>query len=232
MLRVFIGYDKRETVAFHVLSHSILARASIPVAIIPLNRDNLKGIYRRERGELESTDFSLSRFLVPYLCGYEGHAVFMDCDMVCVGDIAELGHYTSISEQYSYAVRVAKHRYVPKGATKFLGATQTDYEKKNWSSVILFNNALCRELTLEAVHNNSGLWLHQFKWTTEDRIGNLPPGWNHLVGENSEADMDALHQYPLKLIHYTLGTPCFAEYADCAHSDLWHKEREAMLHAA
>jgi hypothetical protein len=223
MLRVFIGYDNRERIAYHVLSHSILKRSSIPTSITPLNKDCLRGFFSRPRGPLESTDFSISRFLVPFLCDYEGYAVFMDCDMLCQGDIAELAGYMSLMFHYNTAVRVVKHEYQPTEKTKFLGNIQTQYEKKNWSSVMLFNNTLCRNLTPEYVDKAHGLDLHQFKWIKEHQIGGLPKAWNWLIDEPGYEGAEA------KLLHFTKGTPCFDDYANCTGADLWHREREDML---
>ena len=81
MIPIFIGYDGRETVAYNVLAHSIQARATQPVSIAPLMLSQLNGIFKRERHPLQSTDFSFSRFLTPYLSGFSGWSVFMDCDM-------------------------------------------------------------------------------------------------------------------------------------------------------
>jgi lipopolysaccharide biosynthesis glycosyltransferase len=223
-LRIFIGYDKNETVAYHVLAHSILARSSIPVAITPLNRANMRGFFYRERGEYDSTDFSVSRFLVPFLCGYDGFAVFMDCDMLVRGDVAELARYMTLMDSYNYAVRVVKHEYEVKDTTKFLGQTQTAYKRKNWSSVMIFNNRLCQKLTLEYVNKAHGLDLHQFKWCEDHQIAGMPKEWNWLVGEDGyESTGDP------KLIHYTKGTPCFPDYAEQDFAELWRAEREAML---
>ncbi|MFN9573323.1 MAG: glycosyltransferase [Betaproteobacteria bacterium] len=172
MIRVFIGFDPRETVAYNVLAHSINARASQPVTIAPLALSQLGGLYTRERNPLQSTDFSFSRFLTPYLSGYEGWSVFMDCDMLMRDDIA--GLWALRDERY--AVMCVKHDHQPKEDTKFLGAVQTKYEKKNWSSVMLFNNARCRALTPDYVNRATGLELHQFKWLSNDNlIGSLPP---------------------------------------------------------
>ncbi len=218
MIRVFIGYDPREAAAFGVLSHSIHARSSMPVAITPLMLSELKGIYRRARDPLQSTDFSFSRFLTPYLCGYEGWAVFMDCDMLVLDDIARL--WALRDERY--AVQVVKHEHVPKEQVKFLGATQTRYGKKNWSSVMLMNCAKCTALTPDYVNAASGLELHQFKWLASDElIGALPAAWNHLVGYDAPR-RDA------SLVHYTIGGPYFAEYADCEYAREWFAERDAM----
>ena len=140
MLRIFIGYDKNEIVAYHVLAHSILKRASVPVQLCPINKANLP-FYSRERGPYDSTDFSISRFLVPALCNFQGFAVFMDCDMLCTADVAEMAGFMTIMDSYGTAVRVVKHEYEPRGDTKFVGNTQTRYARKNGSSMMIFNNA-------------------------------------------------------------------------------------------
>ena len=221
MIRVFIGYDAVEAVAFGVLAHSINARASQPVQVAPVMLEQLRGVYRRERNPLQSTDFSFSRFLVPYLCGFEGWAVFMDCDMLMRADIAELWKL----RDERYAVQLVKHVHVPREETKFLGAVQTKYEKKNWSSVMLMNCARCTELTPDYVNRATGLELHQFKWLGNDAlIGAIPPAWNHLVGYDAPS-RDA------KLVHYTLGGPWFPEYKDCEYAAEWTAERAAMLAA-
>lgn len=221
MIRVFIGYDPAETVAFGVLAHSIHARASAPVSVAPVMLSQLKDVYRRSHDALQSTQFSFSRFLTPWLAGYEGWAVFMDCDMLMRADIAELWKL----RDERYAVQVVKHVHVPKEEVKFLGAVQTKYEKKNWSSVMLMNCAKCRALTPEYVNTASGLELHQFKWLGDDAlIGAIPNRWNHLVGYDA-ARADAA------LVHYTIGGPWFAEYRDCEYAREWFQERERMLSA-
>lgn len=219
MIRVFIGYDPREAVAFGVLSHSIHRRASQPVSIAPVMLSQLQGVYRRERNPLQSTDFSFSRFLTPWLCGYEGWAVFMDCDMLMLDDIASL--WALRDERF--AVQVVQHEHVPREDVKFLGAVQTKYGKKNWSSVMLMNCSRCTALTPDYVNAASGLELHQFKWLGDDAlIGELPPRWNHLVGYDAPRT-DA------SLVHFTIGGPYFDEYRDCEYSREWFAEREALL---
>ena len=222
MIRIFIGYDAREAVAFSVLAHSINRRASQPVTIAPVMLDQLKGIYRRERDPLQSTDFSFSRFLVPYLCGYEGWAIFMDCDQLVLDDIASLW---ALRDERS-AVQVVKHNHVPKEQVKFLGEKQSKYEKKNWSSVMLMNCARCKALTPDYVNTATGLQLHQFKWLESDAlIGEIPARWNHLVGYDAPRPDPAL-------VHYTTGGPYFKEYESCDYAREWFDERDAMLHAA
>jgi hypothetical protein len=218
-IRFFIGYDTREAVAFGVLSHSIHARASQPVAITPVMLSELGHVFRRDRNALQSTEFSFSRFLTPYLCNYEGWAIFTDCDMLMLDDVARLW---ALRDE-KYAVQVVKHVHVPKEDVKFLGAVQTKYEKKNWSSVMLMNCARCKALTPEYVNKASGLELHQFKWLDGDHlIGELPHRWNHLVG------YDAPDPDP-GLVHFTIGGPYFDEYRDCEYAKEWFAERADML---
>jgi hypothetical protein len=219
MIRVSIGYDAREAVAFSVLAHSIHARASAPVSIAPLMLSQLCGVLTRERHSLQSTDFSFSRFLTPYLSGYCGWSIFMDCDMLMLEDVAKLWAL----RDDRYALMVVKHDHVPRETVKFLGEPQSRYEMKNWSSVMLFNNASCKALTPEYVNTASGLDLHQFKWlASNDLIGALPDRWNHLVGYNPPRRDAAL-------VHYTVGGPYFEEYKDCEYAEEWRQERERML---
>jgi len=221
MIPVFIGYDGRETVAYNVLAHSIQTRASQPVSIAPLMLSQLNGIFKRERHPLQSTDFSFSRFLTPYLSGYSGWSVFMDCDMLALEDIAMLWAL----RDDRYAVMVIQHDHVPKEERKFLNEPQSKYQKKNWSSVMLFNNARCKALTPDYVNTATGLELHQFKWLGDDHlIGALPNRWNHLVGYDAPRQDAAL-------VHYTLGGPYFDEFRGCEYSTEWFAERDAMLHA-
>lgn len=217
MLRVFIGFDPVETVAYHVAAHSIMRRTSLPVSITGLVLNQLP--MTRERDPKQSTEFAFSRFLVPYLCDYRGVAVFMDCDTLCRVDI--LGILDEAEPHH--AVSVVKHDYAPKDAPKFLDQPQSSYQRKNWSSVMVFNNALCTALTPEYVNNASGLDLHQFRWLEDSQIGALHRDWNHLVGEyepNPQAN----------IVHFTRGTPCFMKYRFCEYAREWFDEHSAMLH--
>ncbi len=221
MIRVYIGYDPREAVAFSVLSYSIQTRASEPVLIAPLMLSQLKGVLTRERHLLQSTDFSFSRFLAPFLSGYADWSMYADCDMLMLEDIANLWKL----RDDRYAVMAVKHNHVPQEKIKHLNEPQSSYEKKNWSSVLLFNNARCRALTPEYVNSASGLDLHQFKWLgNDDLIGALPDRWNHLVGYN-QPRRDAA------LVHFTLGGPYFDEHRNCEYAKEWLAERDAMLRA-
>jgi hypothetical protein len=222
MINVFIGYDPDEAVAYSDLAYSIQARASQPVSIAPLMLSQLRALFTRKRDPLQSTEFSFSRFLTPYLSGYEGWSVFMDCDMLMLDDIANLWKL----RDDRYSVLVVKHDHVPRETVKFLGRTQSKYDKKNWSSVMLFNNARCRALSPEYVNRASGLELHQFKWLgNDDLIGALPERWNHLVGYNPP-------RHDAALVHYTIGGPYFDAYRECEYSREWFAERDAMLRVA
>ena len=224
MIRVFIGYDSNEAVAFHVLSHSIHARASQSVLIAPLMLSELKQKFYRERHSLQSTEFSFSRFLVPNLCNYAGWALFMDCDMLMLDDIAKLW---SLRDD-KFAVMVVKHNHVPNETTKFLDQPQTQYEKKNWSSVMLMNCAWCKALTVDYVNSASGLELHRFRWLgNDDLIGEIPHRWNHLVDYDPKVPVSELSN-----IHYTEGGPYFENFKNCGYADLWREERDRMLYAA
>lgn len=137
-------------------------------------------------------------------------------------DLAELIEQCDLSHD----VFVVKHDYIPKTKTKFLGQAQSAYPRKNWSSVMVFNNftSACKRLTPEVVSEKTGSYLHRFQWCQDERIGELDKAWNHLVGEyteNSEA----------KIVHFTLGTPCFDGYQEQEYSDEWFKEYEAMTSA-
>jgi lipopolysaccharide biosynthesis glycosyltransferase len=221
MISIFIGYDPREKVAFNVLAHSLYQRASCPISIIPLNLNQLGKEVYREKDPLQSTEFSFSRFIVPHLSNFEGWSIFMDSDMLACDDILNL--YNCRDDKHS--VMVVKHDYEMKEGTKFLGEKQTPYPKKNWSSLILFNNSKCRNLTKEYVNQASGLELHQFKWLdSDDQIGDLPKEWNYLVGHYPKKD-------DVSLVHYTEGGPYFKDYKNVDYADLWFREREDMLYA-
>ena len=216
MINVFIGYDKNEKVAFNVLSYSILKHSTRPVAITPIYLPNIKDSFIRERSGIESTDFSFSRFIVPHLMNYQGWALFLDCDQLMLGDVAELWRL----RDEKYAVQVAKHDYQPQEEKKFMGAVQTKYVKKNWSSVMLMNCDKCKALTPDYVNSATGLQLHQFKWLEGDHlIGDLPLEWNWLVGEYE-------HKDDVYNVHYTKGGPWFEDYAKCDYSQDWFRNLE------
>lgn len=213
-LRIFIGYDPKETVAFHTLAESILDKSSIPVSITPLNLKNLGGIYRRNYDTRQSNEFSFSRFLVPYLCEYEGNALFMDCDMLLTADIAELLEVVERSKPVS----VVKHDYTSAVTVKYLGNKQYNYPRKNWSSFIFWNcgHVKNKVLTPEYIAEADAATLHRFLWLDDNEVGEIPRDWNWLVGEYETPTPD------LKVLHWTLGGPYFHEYNNVYGADKWH----------
>ena len=209
MIDVFIGYDEGEKIAYHILAESIRRNSSQPVSITPLCLSNLPD-FTREKQENQSTDFAFSRFMIPHLRNYSGFSIFMDCDMMFRGDIAELWS----KRNFIYSVMCCKHDYEPK-QDKFRGAKNEKFEKKNWSSMMIMNNSLCHNLTPDYVNTATGLELHQFKWLpNDDAIGTLDLEWNWLVGEY-DYNPDA------KNVHWTLGGPYFKEYQDSDYANEW-----------
>lgn len=211
---IFIGYDPREAIAYHTCVNSIIRLSSVPVSITPLALNNFKDY--TETHTDGSNQFIYSRFLVPHLMGYSGQGIFMDGDMILRADIAELWALRDMTKD----VQVVMHDYKTKMKTKYLGSKNEDYPKKNWSSVMIFNcqGMPTKKLTPEYIQKSTGAHLHRFEWTTEDRVGELPKEWNWLpdeYGPNPDA----------KLLHYTLGTPCFHEFATTPMADEWHRER-------
>jgi lipopolysaccharide biosynthesis glycosyltransferase len=204
---IFVGYDPRERAATNVLIDSLYRHSSRPLAISPIVTPQLAEVFQRERDPKQSTAFSFTRFLVPWLMGYQGWAIFMDCDMLCRGDISELW---ALRED-RYAVLCVQHDHRPNESAKFLGEVQSAYPKKNWSSLMLLNCARCTALTPDYVNTASGLQLHRFDWLDGDhQIGALPDRWNHLVDVQPAPRQPAAEGGPT-LLHWTLGGPWFRE---------------------
>lgn len=213
MIRIFAGYDARIPIGFHTFVQSVQQTTTVPFSIIPLSLHSLRDTYNRQWDDKQTTPFAFTRFLIPWLCEYEGWALFVDgSDMVTCRDMKEIW---SLRDE-RYAVQVVKH---PDGihanaGTKFLGQPQSDYPRKNWSSVILFNCERCTTLAPSVVNEADPAYLHRFSWLNDAMVGALPDCWNHLVGVNDERSDPAI-------IHYTLGVPFFEEYADCEWADVW-----------
>ena len=218
--KIFIGYDKREKIAYHVLSQSIIENSSVPVSITPIKLENLKKFYKRRKGLKDSTEFSISRFLTPYLSNYKGYSLFLDCDFIINGDIAKL--LSIIKKDKNKALWCVKHKHSPKETKKFLGEKQLKYDKKNWSSFVIYNNKKCKILTPKFVSRASGLYLHQFRWTKNNLIGSIPRTWNILVGYD---------KIPKKFnaLHYTSGGPYFKEFESLESSKYWHEYKRLIF---
>lgn len=216
-VKIYIGFDQREAVAYHTFVQSLIENASIPLDITPLAIRNLKGY--EEKHEDKSNDFVYSRFLTPFLNDFKGWAIFADGDMICQADIKELLNLRDDSK----ALQVVKHDYKTKAYQKYLGNINQDYPRKNWSSVILWNCAHPKHkiLTPDFIANQPGKYLHRFSWLEDSEIGELPKEWNWLATEypnNEQAN----------IIHYTLGTPCFKDYRNTEMSDIWLKKHDRL----
>ena len=211
MINVFIGFDEGEKVSYHILSESIRRKSSVPVSITPLCLSNLPE-FKRELQPNQSTEFAFSRFLVPYLSEYKGWSLFLDCDMMFRDDIKKLWDMRDNNK----SIMCCKHDYIPKQNVKFRGAKNEPFPKKNWSSFMLMNNERCKMLTKEFVETATGLELHQFKWTHEENIGELPLEWNWLVSEYD-------YNKNAKNVHWTLGGPYFKDYAKSDYADEWFR---------
>lgn len=205
-----VGFDQREAIAYHVFCQSIVDKSSQPVQFLPLASNNLSDY--KEAHTDGSNKFIYSRFLTPYLMCFSGWAIFADGDMVCQADISELWALRDETK----AVQVVKHDYQTKASKKYLGNKNENYPRKNWSSVILWNCAHPANsvLTPDFIQDKPGSYLHRFSWLDDELIGGLPIEWNWLAIEYPE-------NYGAKLIHYTLGTPCFKDYAQESMSDTW-----------
>ena len=213
--RIFIGYDSRMPIASDVLRYSLEKTSSTPLEIVLLDLKELGRTigFNRVHDPLQSTEFTYTRFLVPYLCGYKGRAIFMDNDMLCLADINEVFNM----ELDSYWLRVVKHDHRPTNTIKMDGKVQTSYPRKNWSSFMLLN---CEKLTCwtkEAVETQPAKWLHRFESIPDECIGDIPKTWNVL--DRYDADT--------KLIHYTEGGPWFENYKDHPYGDIWWKYHES-----
>lgn len=207
MIKLFVGYDPREAVGLQVFIQSVLERSSAPVSITPLTGHRGSG----------SNAFNLSRFYIPYLCKFEGYAIWMDgADMLLRRDLIDLNAW----EGSPYPVHVVKHEYETKHPRKYVGteleADNENYPRKNWSSVIYWNcgHSSNRCLTRAYVQKQSGRYLHRFLWLEDEEIKPLPATWNHLIGEQ-EHDQDA------SVAHFTLGIPGFAHYASAPFAEEW-----------
>ena len=214
-LKIFIGWDSRETEAYEVCVKSLKKYASQELDITPIVKDTLieTGEYYRPQPEAGSVEFTYTRFLVPYLTNYDGWALFIDCDFLFTRDVSELFDMTNDK----YALMCAKHDYVPKNSIKMDGQKQVSYPRKNWSSCILWNCGHPANIILnpDVVSKESGAFLHRFYWLPDESIGDIPLEWNWLEGEYDKPDT------PPAAIHFTNGGPWFENYQNTDYADLW-----------
>lgn len=223
--KVFIGYDSREDIAYQVARHSLLRNTASAVSVHPIRQPAVRelGLYTRPVDATATTEFSLTRFLTPYLAAQtEGWALFTDCDFLFTADIS--GVLAGLDP--AKAVYVVQHEYEPAHDIKMDGKKQTRYPRKNWSSFILFNcgHRDVQALTPEVVNSASPAFLHRFEWiANQDDIGALELDWNFLEGEYAKPERTP------RVIHYTNGGPWFAEWQNVDFADLWLAEQAAYL---
>lgn len=220
LYKIFIGYDSREDIAWQVCRHSLQRHNPNELQVIPIRQDVVRelGLYTRPYDSGSSTEFSLTRFLTPYLAAQEGWVLFSDCDFLYTGDIAEV--FKGLDD--SKAIYCVHHDYVPRHAIKMDGKSQSVYPRKNWSSFMLFNcsHPDVKGLTPEVVNSASASFLHRFEWIkNDDDIGELPLQWNWLEGEYDKPESAP------KVIHFTNGGPWFENWQDVDFGDLWLAER-------
>jgi hypothetical protein len=225
MIPVYHGWDDREEYGSHVFCSSLIRRSSAPVSLIPLRPEMFASFY--PLGQRDGTNsFTYTRFLIPFLQGFTGWAIFADgADMICRCDIAELW---AQRDEYK-AVQVVGHTYKTRHPRKYIGTAMEsdnrDYYRKNWSSLMLINCASFgwRQMTPERVAAMPGEKLHRFDFIDEDRIGQLPAVWGWMpqeFGDNPDA----------KIIHYTAGSPGFPAYARTEMADAWAAEACRVTH--
>ena len=219
--KIFVGYDSREDIAWQVCRHSLLRHSGQDVAVIPLRQSVVRelGLYTRPYDVNSSTEFSLTRFLTPYLAAQGGWVLFCDCDFLYTGDVRDVFEGLDPTK----ALYCVQHDYIPRNAIKMDGKVQTTYPRKNWSSFMLFNcdHPDVQALTPAVVNAATPAYLHRFEWINdESAIGALDLEWNFLEGEYAPPE-----RVP-RVIHYTNGGPWFDEWQDCDYADLWLHERD------
>lgn len=214
-LKVFIGWDSRETDAYNVCVKSLKEHSSQELDITPIVRETLieTGEYYRPQPEAGSVEFTYTRFLTPYLADYNGWALFIDCDFLFTKDVAEL--FAMADDKY--ALMCVKHDYVPRNAVKMDGQKQVSYPRKNWSSCILWNcsHPSNKALTKDIASSESGAFLHRFQFLSDEEIGEIPLEWNWLEGEYDKPET------PPAVIHFTNGGPWFDNWQDVDYAELW-----------
>lgn len=223
-IKVAIGYDPREALAYHVCSQSIIEMASEPVSIVPVAQSMLKGFVDHKNG---SNQFITSRYLLPVMMDFAGWALFIDGDMIVADDLSRLWAL----RDDRFAVMCVKHEYKTQHPRKYVGTAiesdNIDYPRKNWSSVMLFNCAhpANRVLTVPFVNDATSQFLHRFEWLTDEQIGELPRRWNVLSGEQPVPGSPGI-------IHYTLGVPGIEFYALDDGAPRWHRALVAATECA
>lgn len=223
--KIYVGYDTREDIAWQVARHSLQRHSDDEVLVYPIRQSVVRelGLYTRPVDATATTEFSLTRFLTPYLAAQtEGWVVFCDCDFLYTTDVR--GVLDGLDP--AKAVYVVQHEYDPAQSIKMDGKKQTIYPRKNWSSFMVFNCAHpdVQALTPQVVNSAAPAFLHRFDWVADQaQIGALALDWNFLEGEYPKPA-----ETP-RVIHFTNGGPWFDEWQNVDYADLWLEERDLYL---
>lgn len=222
--KIFVGYDSREDIAWEVCRHSLLRHADEDLIVIPIRQESVRelGLYTRPLDKGASTEFSITRFLTPYLAAQSGWVAFCDCDFLFTVDVREVFEGLDPSK----AVYCVHHDYTPAHSIKMDGKAQSAYPRKNWSSFMLFNcdHPDVQALTPAVVNSATPAYLHRLEWVQDAvSIGALDLEWNFLVGEYPRPESTP------RVLHYTVGGPWFDSWQDCDFADLWLRERDLYL---
>ena len=227
---IWIGYEPREAEAFAVARQSLRKHApGVPIHAVVLQELRDAGLYQRPTSTRDgrlwddiseapmSTEFAISRFFVPKIAGTQW-AVFMDCDFLALSNLSGLLGKLNPTK----AVMCVQHKHAPTNKTKMDGQIQTQYARKNWTSMSVWNTRHpgIERLTSEMINTLPGRDLHRLCWLYDYEIGALPVEWNYLVGHSKMPE----GKRP-KLVHYTDGIPSMAGYEACEYADEWRAER-------
>ena len=215
-MKIYIGYDSSnygQEVAYRVCKRSI-ENYNKAVEIFPIKLKELRAanVFNRPLDSRQSTEFTYTRFLTPYLARYAEKALFCDSDFLWRCDVNETLNFIKDDQSIS----CVQHEYTEcTGKTKMDGLKQEWYPRKNWSSLMLFNSSHddCKNLTLEAVNKESPKYLHRMEWTTDEKIGSIPIEYNYLVGYYSKENPKALH--------FTDGGPWHQDYVNVQYGEEW-----------
>ena len=229
-----MGWDSRESLGYDVAEFSLRKRlrADERVDVVPLILTDLRarGLYWRSEDLEGTTEFTVSRFLVPKLMNFDGWALFCDSDVLFLRSVCDLfSGFADNEHNRKFALMCVKHvepAPTERVGMKKTGVTQSWYPRKNWSSVVLWNcghpsNAV---MTAKFVNGQSPRFLHRFSWLGDDEIGSLPAAWNHLVGYEGTGSYSS----SLSLLHYTNGAPYMPGWRHGPMSDVWKSELVEM----
>ena len=210
---VFIGYDVTQRAAYEVCWQSLVDHGVDPACIHPLHTGDLRrlGVYWRPSDPKASTDFTYTRFLVPFLSGYSGLSLFCDSDFLWRCNPVEdlLFKYRD-----NATVSCVQHQLKALPSDKKMdGKVQELYPRKNWSSMMVFDNERCTVLTPDMVSSANASTLHQMHWA--EKIGFIPMNYNHLVGYPGYSTTD------VRGVHFTDGVPTMPGHEDDPFAEEW-----------